>query len=99
MGFEKGNQYGKKSSRAGVPNREKKLPKDLTDSALEQLKIAVDSGEIKSILWTLERTFPALKGITDPNSLNGRLLQLQIDEISSFEERLSALEALNERAD
>ena len=94
MAFKQGNQLGKKSSRKGIPNRATVLPKKLTEEAIEQLSKSVQSGELKAILWVLERSYPSLKAITVPNSLDGEMLEGRINELTELAQKVEELEAL-----
>lgn len=91
--FQKGQSGNPAGCPKGAKGKRGQLPDVLTDQALTQLAQLVQEGDVQAIRMVLDRTIPALRAITAPNSLDAELLQMKIREIQEFEERLQALEA------
>jgi hypothetical protein len=91
--FEKGNALSN-GRPIGSKNKRGKITDTIADEALRQLELAVFAGETWAINEVLKRLTPTLKAVTPEDSLDGKYLALKMKEISEFEERLTALEAM-----
>jgi len=95
MKFSEGNQPDPKSKRGrprGSQNKRSQFAGVLTHLALEKLAEAITEGKAWAIQLVLSRTHPALKPVTPVDSLDGRLIELKMREMSEFEQRLQKLE-------
>ena len=90
--FSKDNQPVNRGRKRGSKNKSLLLPAKITEEAISQLQEAVKAGDLKAILWTLDRTHPSIKPVTDRSSLDGEMLQLKIKEITELEQRIAELE-------
>lgn len=89
---------GHGGARPGAGRKRTPLPKKLTDSALLRLGELLDAGDVQAVKMVIDRSFPALKSVTPTGTLDAELLKLKIAELSSFEERLAALESMERQA-
>ncbi|MDC0611156.1 hypothetical protein OAP63_10480 [Vibrio sp.] len=90
--FTTDNQPSNRGRPKGSRNKRTVFSEDLTKEALRQLETALLSGEPWAVQEVIKRTHPALKPVTDENSLDGELLRARIFEISELEERIQAIE-------
>lgn len=97
--FSKDNQPVKRGRPKGSKNKRGQFSEKLSNEAISKLEAAVAQGEQWAIVEVLKRVAPPLKPITDANSLDGRMLEAKIFEITELEERLAELERLaNEKS-
>lgn len=97
--FSKDNQPVKRGRPLGSKNKRGQFSEKLSNEAISKLEAAVAQGEQWAIVEVLKRVAPPLKPITDANSLDGRMLEAKIFEITELEERLAELERLaNEKS-
>ena len=97
--FTQDNQPVKRGRPKGSKNKRGQFSEKLSNEAISKLEAAVAEGEQWAIVEVLKRVAPPLKPITDANSLDGRMLEAKIFEITELEERLAELERLaNEKS-
>ena len=97
--FSKDNQPPKRGRPKGSKNKRGKFSEELTAKAIKNLTELVEAGDFAASIEVLKRTHPPLKPVTDANSLDGRMLEAKIFEITELEERLAELERLaNEKS-
>ena len=77
----------------GSRNAKGQFSNKMTATALDKLQQALDDGNFHAIQLVLSRTHPAYKAATDPESIDGKYLELRSLEISEFDKRIAALEA------
>lgn len=87
-----GTSGNKRGRPKGSTNKRMQIPAELTAEALTQLAKLVADCDPVAIKMVLDRAIPALRSVTLPGSLDGELLTLKIAELTTFEERLAALE-------
>jgi hypothetical protein len=92
--FSTTNQPESNGRPVGSKNKRSQFSEVMTSKALEQLEIAVNEGEQWAIETILKRNHAPLKAITPEHSLDAEFLKLKMKEISEFDERIQALEAL-----
>jgi hypothetical protein len=92
--FSTTNQPQNNGRPIGSKNKRSQFSEVMTSKALEQLETALNQGEQWAIEAVLKRTHAPLKAITSENSLDAEFLKLKMKEISEFDERIQALEAL-----
>lgn len=76
----------------GSKNKRQELKQPLINKALRHFDLAVDQGEQWAIQAVIERQFPKLKAITPHNSLDAKLIEARIFELTELEQRLLVLE-------
>ncbi len=90
-------QPGKSGNAAGRPKgalgKRSQLPDNLVAEALQQLRAAVEAGEMQAVKLVIERAYPALKPVTPEHSIDAELLELKIRSLRDVEERVAKLEA------
>ncbi|QIR13927.1 hypothetical protein [Shewanella aestuarii] len=89
--FEAGNKRAR-GRPVGAKNKRSLLPKSLSKEAIKQLEGKVLEGDMVAIKFVLDRVYPSLKPVTQSDSLDGKLIEARLKEITEFDERLRALE-------
>ncbi|MBO0408872.1 hypothetical protein [Aeromonas hydrophila] len=87
---ESGNAAGRPKGSLGKRNQ---LSANLVDEALQQLRAAVEAGDMYAVKLVIERAYPALKPVTPEHSIDAELLELKIRSMREVEERVAKLEA------
>ena len=93
MQFSKDQQPIKNGRPKGSRNVKSQFSAAMTKTALEQLQAALDKGEQFAIDLVLKRTHPLMKPVTPVDSLDGKILQAKLLEMTELEQRIKALEA------
>jgi D-serine dehydratase len=97
--FSKDNQPANRGRPKGAKNKRGQFSEKLSNEAIQKLEQAVAQGEQWAIIEVLKRVAPPLKAVTPDDSLDGRMLEAKIFEITELEERLAELERLaNEKS-
>lgn len=87
---ESGNAAGRPKGALGKCTQ---LPANLVTEAVQQLRAAVEAGEMQAVKLVIERVYPALKPVTPEYSIDAELLELKIRSFRDVEERVAKLEA------
>jgi hypothetical protein len=94
MKFSSEYQPEKRGRPKGSKNRRSLLSEATVNTALEALDVALQAGEPWAIQAVIDRISPRLKPITPVESIDGRLIECKIAEISELEERIRKLEQM-----
>jgi len=84
-----GNPAGRKP---GSKNKRGFIDASTQEAAKQHLQDAVKAGEQWAIIEVLKRMEPPLKAITPDDSLDGKVLELKIQEATDLADRITKLE-------
>lgn len=91
MTFQKGNKHGAGRKR-GSKNKSSLIAADLQKMAIENVRQAIEAGDLDTSLALLKIILPRYKPETRPGTLDAEYLEAKIFEISEMAQRLEAIE-------